>query len=34
VQWIAFEQVDDLALHPGFANSWPNLRGIIDNQAS
>ncbi len=34
VQWIAVEQVDDLPLHPGFANSWPNLRGIIDNQAS
>ena len=32
VAWISLAEVDKLPLHPGFASSWPSLRGIIDSQ--
>jgi len=30
VQWIPLDQVASLSLHPGFAESWPGLRAVIE----
>jgi 8-oxo-dGTP pyrophosphatase MutT (NUDIX family) len=30
VGWFTFDEVDDLALHAGFAAAWPHLRRIIE----
>ena len=30
VGWFTFDEVDDLALHAGFAAAWPHLRSIIE----
>lgn len=29
VRWVLLEEVEDLPLHPGFAASWPGLRGRL-----
>jgi len=29
VRWVAVDQVEQMALHPSFANSWPELKGIL-----
>ncbi len=31
VGWFTLDEVDDLALHAGFAAAWPHLRAIVDN---
>lgn len=28
--WVPIDEVDALPLHPGFASSWPALRGVLD----
>lgn len=28
--WVAIDDVDSYPLHPGFAASWPRLRGLLD----
>ena len=30
IAWLAPDEVDQLAMHPGFAAAWPHLRAIID----
>lgn len=30
VEWVPLEQVDARPLHPGFADSWPAVRGLLD----
>ena len=32
VGWFTFDEVDDLALHAGFAAAWPHLRRIIGTE--
>lgn len=29
LEWVAIEKVDELPLHPGFADSWPALRELV-----
>ena len=29
LRWVYEDQVGDLRLHPGLANSWQNLRGML-----
>ena len=29
VGWFTFDEVDELALHAGFASAWPHVRAII-----
>jgi len=31
VRWVQIDQVDQMALHPSFANSWPELKELLDN---
>ena len=31
VRWVEIDQVDLLALHPSFRNSWPKLKELLDN---
>jgi 8-oxo-dGTP diphosphatase len=31
VRWVEIETVDELPLHPSFANSWPELKKLLDN---
>jgi 8-oxo-dGTP pyrophosphatase MutT (NUDIX family) len=33
LEWVAIDDVDARALHPGFADSWPTLRQILDEQS-
>ena len=30
LRWVAIHEVDLLPLHPGFAESWPGLRALLD----
>lgn len=30
VRWCTASQIDELALHPGFAAAWPHLRRIVE----
>ena len=29
LEWVPIEKVDELTLHPGFADSWPALRDVV-----
>ncbi len=31
VRWVQIDQVDQMALHPSFANSWPELKELLNN---
>jgi 8-oxo-dGTP diphosphatase len=31
VRWVDIEKVADLALHPSFAKSWPELKKLLDD---
>jgi 8-oxo-dGTP diphosphatase len=31
VRWVEIEKVDQLSLHPSFAQSWPQLKEILNN---
>ena len=31
VRWVEIETVDELPLHPRFANSWPELKKLLNN---
>ena len=31
VRWVEIDQVDLLALHPSFRNSWPELKKLLNN---
>ena len=31
VRWVAIEHVESLTLHPSFAQSWPQLKEILNN---
>jgi len=31
VRWVEIETVDELPLHPSFANSWPELKKLLNN---
>ena len=31
VRWVQIDQVDQMALHPSFAKSWPELQKLLDN---
>lgn len=33
LQWVGEDEVDSLNLHPGFKDSWPQLRAVIENHA-
>jgi 8-oxo-dGTP diphosphatase len=30
LRWVALDEVDALALHPGFAATWPDVRRIVE----
>jgi 8-oxo-dGTP diphosphatase len=34
LRWVTVEQVPALRLHPGFAASWPELRGLLEQQTA
>lgn len=34
LRWVPLEEVDGYPLHPGFAESWPELRKLIEAQAA
>lgn len=34
LEWVPVDAVDDLFLHPGFAGSWPMLRGLLAERAT
>ena len=29
LEWVPIDKIDELPLHPGFADSWPALRGLV-----
>jgi 8-oxo-dGTP diphosphatase len=31
VRWVQIDQVDQMALHPSFAKSWPELKELLNN---
>jgi len=31
VRWVQIDQVDQMALHPRFAKSWPELKQLLNN---
>jgi 8-oxo-dGTP diphosphatase len=31
VRWVDIDQVDQMALHPSFAKSWPELKGLLND---
>lgn len=33
LDWVPFDQMEELLLHPGFAKSWPTLKSIIEAEA-
>jgi 8-oxo-dGTP diphosphatase len=33
LRWIRADEVDALALHPGFASTWPHVRRIVEGDA-
>jgi 8-oxo-dGTP diphosphatase len=34
VRWVHVDQVDQMALHPSFAKSWPELKELLNNFVS
>jgi len=34
VRWVQIDQVDQMALHPSFAKSWPELKELLNNFVS
>ena len=34
VRWVQIDQVDQMALHPSFAKSWPVLKELLNNFVS
>jgi 8-oxo-dGTP diphosphatase len=34
VRWVQIDQVDQMALHPSFAKSWPALKELLNNFVS
>jgi len=33
LRWVPLDEVADYPLHPGFAASWPTLRGVLEDDA-
>jgi 8-oxo-dGTP diphosphatase len=34
LEWVPLAEIDALPLHPGFAGSWPSLRGLLATRAT
>ncbi|MDJ1115085.1 NUDIX domain-containing protein [Microbacterium dauci] len=34
LEWVPLTEIDALPLHPGFAGSWPELRGLLSTRAT
>jgi 8-oxo-dGTP diphosphatase len=32
LRWVPIDEVDSLALHPGFASTWPHVRRMVESE--